>query len=229
MKKVLIAKQVHSVLERDASFLSRQDVQVFIAESNDQALAVHRSERVDLIITHLNMPGMPTEQFCAVIREDFALRGVSIIMTCVNTPEAIRASSRCRANAVLLEPLHPVLLIAKAQQLLFIAARETVRVLLTANVDGSCGDESFYCRTRDISASGMLIETEKRLEEGARLTCQFYLPDATKIQASGKIIRIIDRNPVNETYQYGLMFTDIDREPRRALLAYVEETAVKKV
>lgn len=223
MKKVMIAKDVRAVLGRETSFLDRTDILVFVPTTNDEALKIHRSERVDLIMTHLNMPGMPSEQFCSLVREDAALRGVSILMTCVNTPEAIRMSSRCRVNAVLLEPLHPVLLIAKAQQLLYIAARDTLRVLMTANVDGQCGDGSFYCRSRDISASGMLIETGKRLPEGSRLTCQFYLPNAKKVQATGKIVRIIEQTSGDENYQYGLMFTDIERETRQLLLTYVEE------
>jgi DNA-binding response OmpR family regulator len=221
MKKVLIARDIHALLEQDRSFLGRTDMQVFVAATNDEVLTIHRAERVDLIISKLDLPGM-TKKLYGLIREDAALRTVSTIMCCANTPEAIKRSSQCRVNAVLLEPLHPVLIMAKAQQLLDIAARETIRVLLGVVVDGRFGEEAFYCRTKNISASGLMIEARKRLVEGARLTCQFYLPDATRIQAAGKIVRIIQQTPGDQ--QYGLMFTDITPETRQLLSDYVESS-----
>jgi len=227
MKKVLIAHELHVLLEQDRSFLERTDMQVFVAATNDDVLNIHRAETVDLIITKLDLPGMASEELYGLIREDAALRTVSTILCCANTPEAIKKSSQCRVNAILLEPLHPVLLIAKAQQLLDIAAREMIRVMLGVIVDGRFGIEAFYCRTKNISATGMMIETQKRLVEGARLTCQFYLPDATRIQASGKITRIIQQTTGEGDLQYGLMFTDIVPEIKKRLADFVESTRRK--
>jgi DNA-binding response OmpR family regulator len=222
MKKVVIAHDIHALLEQDNTFLDRTDMQVFVAATNDEVLKVHRTERVDLIMTKFDLPGMASEKLFNLIREDPTLRSVSIIMSCANTPEAIKDSSRCRANAVLLEPLHPVLLMAKAQQLLDIAARETIRVLVGVIVNGLSGGEAFYCRTRNISTTGMMIETNKRIAEGTRLSCQFYLPDATRIQVTGKIVRIIQQTAEDEGYQYGLMFTDLTSDVKQQLVDYVK-------
>jgi DNA-binding response OmpR family regulator len=222
MKKVLIAHELHSLLEQDRSFLERTDIQVFLAATNDEVLNIHRAERVDLIIAKLDLPGMDSEKLYGLIREDAILRTVSTILCCTNASAAIKQSSRCRVNAVLLEPVHSVLLVAKAQQLLDIAARESIRVLLGLVIDGRSGGEAFYCRTKNISATGMMIETRKHLVEGARLTCQFYLPDATKIQTAGKIVRIIQQTSGAEDHQYGLMFTDIDPEIKQRLAGFVE-------
>ena len=222
MKKVLIAEDIRALLEQDSTFLGRTDMRVFVATTNDEVLQVHRSEKVDLIITRLDLPGMATERLFNLIREDAVLRTVSAIMACANTPEEIKESSRCRVNAVLLDPLHPVLLLAKAQQLLDIAARESIRVLLGIIVDGRFGEEAFYCRSKNISATGMMIETRRRLAEGARLSCQFYLPDATKVQTTGKIVRIIQQTSGGEDHQYGLMFTDLAPETKQLLADFVE-------
>lgn len=224
MKKVLIAHDLLALLEQERSFLGRTDMQVFVAATNDEVLNIHRAERVDLIISKLDLPGMASEKLFGLVREDAALRTVSTILCCANTPEAIKESSHCRVNAVLLEPLHSVLLMAKAQQLLDIAARETIRVLLGVIVDGRFGEEAFYCRTKNISATGMMIETRRRLVEGARLTCQFYLPDATKIQATVKIVRIIQQTSGGGEQQYGLMFTDIAPEIKQLLADFVESS-----
>ncbi len=222
MIKILIARDLHSLLQPNETFLNRTDLRVFVAATNDEALKIHRVERVNLIITQLDMPGMACEQFCSLIREDEDLRAVSMIMVCADTPEAIDRSAQCRANAVLLHPVHPFVLMIKAQQLLDIAAREMLRVLLSASVDGRVDDEPFYGRVRNISATGMLIECDTSLAEGARLYCKFYLPNAKKIEVSVKIIRSLEQSPGHEVRQYGLMFTDITAEAKRLLADYVE-------
>jgi DNA-binding response OmpR family regulator len=227
MKKILIAHDIHALMEQHQTFLHRSDFSVFVAATTDEALKIHRAERVDLIIAQLDMPGMPSEEFCSLIREDEGLRAVSLIMVCADMPAAIERSGHCRANAVLLQPVHPVVLMVKAQQLLEIAARETLRVLLGASVDTRLGEESFICRSRNVSATGMLIETDRPLAEGDRLSCLFYLPNAKKIEASGKIVRAPERAPGNEDVEYGLMFTEITPEARQLLIDYVKAAASK--
>jgi len=222
MKKVLIATDIHALLGWENTFLGRTDVKVFVAATSDEILQVHRAERVDLILTRLGLPGMATAGLCGLIREAAALRTVSMIITCANTPEAIKESSRCGANAVLLEPVQPVLLMAKAHQFLDIAARESIRVLLSTNVDVRSGGSSFYGRTRNISATGMMIETVKRLADGSRLSCQFYLPDATSVQVTGKVVRIIQQTAGDADLQYGLMFTDLNAESAQLLADFVD-------
>jgi CheY-like chemotaxis protein len=222
MKKVLIAQDIYSLLDREETFLDRSDIKVFVALTNDELLNVHRAEQADLIITQLDMPGMATERICAVIREDSGLRGVSMILSCANTPRAIRAGSQCRANAVLLEPLHPLVLTLKAQQLLSIAAREMLRVAMTAQVDSKDSGDPFSCSTGNISVTGMLIATATCLAEGARLSCRFSLPGTGPIRASGKIIRITEPSHRDGSYQYGLMFTDVAPGDKQLIADYVE-------
>jgi CheY-like chemotaxis protein len=224
MKKILIARDLYALLEQNESFLKRTDITVFVAATNEEALKIHRVEQVNLIITQLDMPGMASEQFCSMIRENEDLRSVSMIMVCADTPEAIERSERCRANTVLLYPVHPFVLMVKAQQLLDIAAREMLRVLLSASVDGRADDEPFYGRVRNISASGMLIECDTPLAEGARISCTFYLPNAKKIAVSGRIIRSLEQSPGHADHQYGLMFTDITAEVKRLLTDYIDNT-----
>jgi CheY-like chemotaxis protein len=227
MKKILITHDLHALLEQNESFLKRADLRVFIAATNDEALKIHRLESTNLIIIQLDMPGMPSEQFCSMIRNDEAVSAVSVIMVCPDTPEALDRSAECRVNAVLRQPVHPFVLMVKAQQLLDIAARKTLRVLLSANVEGRVDDEPFVCRIRNISTTGMLIECDSTLEIGARLYCVFYLPNAVKIEVSGKIIRSLEETFGHKDHQYGLLFTDITAETRRLIDDYIEFASQK--
>lgn len=223
----MIAQDINKILQQKNSFLKRADIKVFTAASNDEALKIHREERVHLIITQLDMPGMTSEQFCSLVREDPELRAVSVIMICTNNRAEIEQSSRCRANAVILRPVNPALLLAKAQQLLDISWRETYRVLLSLTVDGNAKDTPFFCRSQNISTSGMLIETDKTLPHGDRVICSFFLPDSMRIQAAGEIVRIPQQATGSTVKQYGVKFSNLTPEARQALEAFVEKKAQK--
>ena len=220
MKKILIARALHTLFDRGKTFLNRADVKVFDADTSEEALAIHRAEQVNLIITRLEQPGMACEQFCSLIREEEGLRAVSIILVCENNSAAIERSAQCRVNEVLLQPVHPLVLMVKAQQLIDIGTRETLRVVLSADINGRSGDEQIFCRSRNISATGILIVTDRRLAEGTRLSCQFHLPNAKKIQVTGKVVRV-QQAPGDEEYQYGLLFTEITPETRQQLIDFV--------
>ena len=56
------------------------------AATNDDILAVHQAEKVNLIISQLNMPGMKSERLYTAIRKNGELRQVSLIMLHNGTP-----------------------------------------------------------------------------------------------------------------------------------------------
>jgi DNA-binding response OmpR family regulator len=221
MKKVLIAKELHSILLHQSSFLNRSGMQVFPFSSNDELLEVHRSVQADLIITQLDLPGMGTEQLFARMREEAGLHSAPLLMVCPNTGSAIEQCSRCGAAAVILRPVNPLVLLAKAQQLLAIAWRETFRALVNVVVEGHAGNSMFFCRSRDISVSGILLETEKRLDRGSRISCSFYLPESAQVQATAEVVRTVNPLDQKAPHQYGLKFLQMNAEHRRALEMFI--------
>lgn len=223
MKKILIAQEINDILQQKNSFLERADMLVFTATSNDEALDIHRAERADLIITHLELPGMDVERFCSLIRQEAAPRAVSLIMVCSNSRSALEKSSRCRADAVLLRPVKSALIMAKVKQLLNINWRETYRVLLNLSVEGSSSDLMFACRSLDLSTTGMRIEAARAFRQGDRVICSFFLPDAntTHIETTGEIARIIQPGPGTGAGRYGVHFLDLSDDARKALGAFL--------
>jgi len=228
MKKVLIAQEVSAVLLQKNSFLNRADVSVFTAASNDEALQVHRAQKVDLIITQLDMPGMAIERFSSQIGEELKSRRILMIMVCPNNTGAVEQCSRCGAHAVIFRPINPPLLLAKAQQLLDISWRETFRVLLNATVEGKTGNDAFFCRSEDVSPSGMLIETEKTLIPGGRVICSLMLPDGTKVQATGEVIRSLQQPSGTGSNRYGIRFSTLPPETRRILDGLVDKKVLEQ-
>jgi DNA-binding response OmpR family regulator len=226
MKKVLIAKDLHALLLSQNSFLSRTGMQVFPVSSNDELLEVHQSVQADLIVTQLDLPGMNIEQVTSRIREDANMRSAPILMVCPNTSNAIEQCGRCGAATVIPRPVNPLVLLAKAQQLLAIAWRETFRALVNIVVEGHAGSSMFFCRSRDISVSGILLETEKPLHQGSTISCSFYLPEASQVQATAEVVRSAAPPDQKAPYQYGLKFLQMNAEHRRALEMFIHSKSL---
>ncbi|HLE40558.1 MAG TPA: PilZ domain-containing protein [Nitrospirota bacterium] len=222
MKKVLLAPDIITLLVQQQSFLNRSDLRVFTAETNEEALDIHREEKVNLIINHFTAQEMSTERFCSVVREDKDLSRVSVIIICSKIRADIEASERCKANAIMTRPMDPAILLEKAHQLLDISSRASFRILLNVSVDGTIGNTSFFCRSENISASGMLIETDQLLAKGDIIACSFFLPAGMRIQTTAEVMRNIRQGYGSGPHQYGIRFTRLTPEAKRALADFVE-------
>ena len=81
MKKLLIVGNIQQFMATEKNILNRADIKIFTAQSGEKALEIHRTERVDLIITELDMPGISGDKLCSLIRKDEELKHVSIIIS----------------------------------------------------------------------------------------------------------------------------------------------------
>ncbi len=202
-------------------------MQVFTADTNEEALDIHREEKVNLIINHFTTQGMSSERFCSVVREDRELSRVSVIIVCAKIQSDIEAGERCKANAIVTRPVDPAILLEKAQQLLDISSRASCRILLNVSVDGTIGNTSFFCRSENISASGMLMETDQLLAKGDKIACSFFLPAGMRIQTTAEVVRTIRKAHGSRAHQYGLTFIRLTAEAKRALADFVETKSLQ--
>ena len=222
MKKILVTDHVMTIIEKERNFLDREGVKLFTAATNDDILSILRTERVDILIADLNTPGMKIEKLCSAIRSDNVTSNVSIIILCPDNAADIERSAQCQAKAVLTLPMAPASILEKVRLLLEISWRESYRVLVSVSVSGSSKDRSFFCRSGNLSTTGMLIETEKVFEKGDRLACSFFLPDSAQIKTTGEIVRIVEQAAGSKTRQYGVRFSALPAEAESAIQVFVE-------
>lgn len=222
MKKILIVDNIAAAVERGKSMLSRSDFAVFTALTGAEALAVHRTHQIDLIVMGLELQDMRGEEFCARIREDEQLRNVSIVVVGqdADTDEALKA--RFKANAYMAQPLQPAAFLAKVGQLLQIPVRESYRVLFKVSVAGSSSNESFFCNSQNISSSGVLLETRKQLARGDHISCSFFLPGSGQVASEAEVMRAEQREDV---FQYGVRFIDLKPAYRIAIEKFIKNRA----
>lgn len=209
MKKVLIANDLkHLFMEKD-SFLNREDITIFTAETNDEALKIHIEEKVDLIVTKLDQPGLRSEELFKIINQSRELREVLTIVIRDSTLFHRERCKRCGAHAVFTNPIDIALLHLKIHQFLDVAPRQSYRVALNVAVEGKFNNRPFLYRTENISATGMLIKAEEIFVQGDQLSLSFYLPDGTRVSARGEVMRIIKQGNAPGACQYGIKFMDI--------------------
>ncbi|MGE5894077.1 MAG: PilZ domain-containing protein [bacterium] len=217
MKKILVADTIKEHLQEEHSVLSRSDILVLSAASAENMLDIHRSERVDLIITDLEIPVMGGDKLCTAIRADHGLKDVSIILACPNDKEVLEWCGSCGANSLIIKPIYHRDLVSKASALLKIPERESLRVLINITVQGQ-HREDFYCSTKNISTSGMLFETRKVLAIGERVTLSLLL-SLKRVTVAGEVVRV--KQIAANHYQYGIHFIDVDERSKALINDFV--------
>lgn len=226
MKKVLLVNDVKALVEKERTILNRSDITIFTASSGEEALAVHRKEKVDLIIADLDMPGISGDKLCGAIREDEGLKYVSFIIVCGGSESDLRRVSRCRANVHVAKPIRPLQFLESVSRLLDIPERKSYRVLLKAKIDGKFDNEPFFCSSQDISATGMLIETDKALEKGDIMNCSFFLPGAAKVVTDAEVVRVVKND--DGILRYGVRYAGMQSASKAAIEAFIEKRSQKK-
>jgi CheY-like chemotaxis protein len=221
VKKILVVSKDDVSLRRERNVLNRSDIKVLTVISCKEALDIHKTENVDLIIIDLDMPEMSGEEFCSVIRAEEKLKSVSILIVCKNEPFDLERVSGSKANAFVTKPIVSSEFLQKVSRLLDVPLRKSLRVLLKVTARGKCDLESFYCHSKDISSSGILIETRKIIPEDEKITLSFFLTKSFRIITAGKIYRVAKKS--FNLCQYGIKFTNLTGEQQSAIEAFIKQ------
>ena len=224
MKKVIIAEDIQAILEKEDSFLNRSDVSIFTAANNDQVLALHRAEKVDLIIAQLDTPAMSGEVLSAIIRDDDELCKASLIIVVgSDTEDDLKRCLQCRANAFVTSPVNKAVLVQEINQLLHIGHRKSCRVPVSIKIHGRSSEIPFTGYAENLSVSGMLLHSDTLLYEGDDITCAFYLPDSTHINTKAEVIRVLGIETEHDTNGYGIKFIDLSTDFSSAIENFVKK------
>ncbi|GAB4483710.1 MAG: hypothetical protein OHK006_05620 [Thermodesulfovibrionales bacterium] len=205
-KKLIVPDDLKSIIEREKSFLSRSAMTIFPAVFTDDILKIHAAEKADLIVVDHVMPGMCVDEMCSKIRMSPDLRKVSIIILCSGGKSAIERCKASGANSFFVKPLQYPEFLKCVREYLSISERQSMRVLMRVSVKSRHDNKYFFSTSQDISATGVMIETEKLLAKGDRITCSFFLK-TSQVAVDGEVVRV--RKKDDGLSQYGIKFIGI--------------------
>lgn len=219
MKKVLLISSSEVFLNRNTTLLGRRGLQLFNTKRGDEALKLHEELLFDLIIVDFNLEDMGGVDFCSLLSKREQSPQVVTILACQNSKSHLDLAEQCGARATLIKPIDPVNLLKKVGSFLDVQLGRRHRVELKVKV--LCKDHNleFFCSSRDISTSGILIQTEQQLELESRITCQFTLPTSYHVEAEGKVIR--STKAMDGLLHFGIGFIAIPMASQQEIFNYV--------
>jgi DNA-binding response OmpR family regulator len=182
------------------------EIEVRKAATATEGLALFRAESADVIAVDLDLPDGPAEQFCEFARAERTVRRVSLMVLCGESEAERRRAADCRANAHIVRPADAAALAEAVLRQLAVPQRASYRVLAQVTVGEDDHAYSFFCTSANVSASGILLETEEALRLGQTLDCSFFLPGRLKVATQGRVVREA-ASPGGR--QFGVRFVDL--------------------
>ncbi len=222
MKKILTLPDLLPFIEQEKSVSKRAGYRILTATSGEEALKIHRSEKVDIIIVDIDMPRIAGDKFCSYVKKDKSLGNVYVILVCSDSKPDIERCTKSKADSYMTRPIDIDLLLRKIREVLDIRVRGSDRIPLKITVVGSSG-KTFHCYAHDLSVSGILIETDKILHKGDSVGCLFCPGHSREIVVNGVVARV--RIEPNNVYRYGIKFSHLSANSRAAIEELIKKQA----
>lgn len=219
MKKVLLTSSSTTFLERNMNLLMDKGFQLFTAVSGLETLKLQQKHFFDLIISDLELEDMDGCRLCSELSQAVPSRLVPVVLICYDTFECVEKVKKSNARAMILRPVDPSQLLVTIGSFIDMQLARSKRVAFNAEVSVKMENLEFSCVSRDISTTGILLETGQKLFLEKRISCQFNLLDFCQIQTEGEVARCISL-PEGKNL-YGIKFIKLSLSKKSAIEKYV--------
>lgn len=215
MTAVLICSHADVQKDLGGTLLWRDDIERQVVAKMEEARMLAVAARPKLVVVDRDLPW--ASRILTTLREDPTTRGISMVVIARGDfdPAEIELLE-CGANAILRLPAGPEWT-DRLQRLLDVPVRKETRFPVSFLVEASSnGSGAANARALNLSASGMLIETEGVLEVRADVQLQFGLPvSIDPIRVAGQVVRVASPS------HFGVEFRRLAPEHARRILGYL--------
>ncbi len=222
-KTVLLVDDVKLFLRLEETFFQRAGCLVLTADSGKNAIRIARERRPDLILLDYLMPDFRGDQVCRELKSDQQTSSIPVIIVSTSTKkEDIDACFQAGCSDYLTKPINPETVLARAAQFLGVPQRLHRRLAVNFRVEGEAPPLTFTGFSRNISQSGILVESDQKMELGQRL--RLWLPifnDLATKEVDGEIVRA-EPDPKRGKYLLGIKFLGLNKENGQVLDKYLE-------
>ena len=219
--RILLVDHSRRALLFPESVLRRRKATITTVLAGTEALEKAREEVPNLIMFGYDLFDMSAPEFCRYIREDERTKMISLLLVCDRSNEEHATTcldSGC--NDVIYRPLERAELDAKIAKLTTIPSRRQMRTLTRVEVAVANKDRFILGRSLNVSATGMLIETDRVLPGEGPLRLQFYLPGESK--PVDAVVEVLRSEFVGTMARYGVRFLELTPEARAQIERYVQ-------
>jgi DNA-binding NarL/FixJ family response regulator len=192
---VLVAGIPRSSFDELAPVLDRHKLTVVQVTSADDAAKYAYSDRVDLVILEAQPTEMSLEDVVRTIRSESSVSNKAsiLVLAIPGTEDGARQLIGRGVNRVMLTVDAPKLIALQVADLINIAPRATLRLTTRMLVELDDGFEEALGAVVNISAAGLLLETDADLEPGQHVVLSMDIgPQEEPVAAKAEIVRKAD-------------------------------------
>jgi uncharacterized protein (TIGR02266 family) len=225
-RKILIVDDAAMFRELNSLFLARFG-SVATACDGEEALAIARAVRPDVVVSDLHMPRLDGEALCRAIRADAALKDVPVILTIPGeNPEDRARAVRAGADDIVAKPISRIALVDAVNRLLRPNRRASLaRVAVETRVRIRDHGAERWGRSRNLSRGGIFVAAEELLPVATEVELEFALPEGqAPLHPTARVVWG-RRNGDDEPPGMGLQFLALDRDGTRQIESFVYEHA----
>ena len=218
-KKILLVDDASVFLSLAGKMLERTGAQILSARNGVDAIKLVQTENPDVVVLDLLMPEMTGDKVCSMIKNDPATSDIPvIIVTSRGMPEELDRCRRAGCDDFLTKPVKQGLLFAKVSELLKASRRHSIRILVRIEREG--GKEVHFGTSRDVSKTGIQIETAHSMALEEEVLLRFFLKSGeNEISVVGKIVR---KEKSDSGFAYGIQFLPLSPPQRRMFTGFLE-------
>ncbi|MCI4397930.1 MAG: PilZ domain-containing protein [Acidobacteria bacterium] len=218
-KRILIVESGLPSVPFEESVLLRREHEVIRASSGAEALEKLRAQPYDLVIVDETLSDMAGSALASRVRKD-GFTALSIILLGQDRDHLQQAAG---VNKVIGKPVNPEAFREACSSLLNVQSRKDARLLVYVQVQGFIQSGFFLCNSMNLSPSGILIITGRKLKIGDMVHLQITLPrEREKVKAVGRVVREA-KEIESRLNAYGLQFDEISEGDRERIRLFTSE------
>ncbi len=193
LRHVLLVGVEREVVERMVPLLRREELQVLSTEAAPAVLNLLRDTPFDLLVVAYPLPELALEELLATVRApDSPSRRAGVVLL---APEEVLGEALAweeeGVNRVTAAGWTDAHLWQAVADLLHVAPRRGLRVLVHLDVELDGRSERELSQAVNVSATGMLLEAPTVFRPGTRVRLTFRLPGETRpVTGSAEVVRV---------------------------------------
>lgn len=215
-KMVMVHSEDPSFFERRDTLFNRRGVDVFGSMTLEEASRILRQRAPDIFICQGVPSGLHAEDMRRVVRSGIPV----VIMAIEGDDPALLAGYEADEDTHVLHPPYDGRLLELSSQLLGVAVRRYLRILVQMKVTDDAGTSFGF--SHDLSASGLLVESRVLCPIGQTISVCFMLPNAGRmVSARAEVVR---EAPCTKpgVRRYGCRFVGLSDEDKGLIAAFVD-------
>jgi DNA-binding response OmpR family regulator len=222
-KRILLSEDIARSLQSLDCFLNRSEFQVLVGRSAEEIVDVGNRESPDVVMINYYLSGFKGDEACRQLKgADGATAAPPVVIAGPADPPDLE--SRCLeagCNAYIVSPSGPNVLLQQLAVFLGIQFRLHTRIPAVISISFGRIVSEFLGYSKDISAGGILVETNLDLPLDRVLHLRLFLDERERPIVTRASVQRVERAPEEDQYLLGLKFQKLDPRATTRLQEFI--------